>query len=183
MTSPDQDDATLHDDGAPAGVATGSVAEPGGRAGGWSGDASGSVPTAGADATVHQWPTVTLAPWTGAIPPEHPDANFLADVATASLADPLPTLERLSAALDVPVGALARYVLAKWTTAGSEAVLALGPTAIARLSTMAEQVTSAPTEQDRGVAVALLVEQVQWLSHGINDPAATYPGGGVGGTT
>lgn len=136
-------------------------------------DAAGATPD-------DRWPTVTLAPWTGPIPPDHPDANFLADVATASLADPLPTLQSLSSALDVPVGALARYVLAKWTTAGSEAVLALGPTAISRLAAVLDQVAQARTEQDRTAAMEVLVQQVQWLSHGVNDPAGTYPGGGTG---
>lgn len=85
------------------------------------------------------WPRVALAPWVGPVDPDHPDANFLADVATTSLADPMPTLERLSSALDLPVGALARYVLAKWTTAGSEAVLAVGPSAITRIRELVDR--------------------------------------------
>ncbi len=144
------------------------------------------------------WPVVVLVPWTGPVDPDHPDANFLVDIATTSLADPMPTLERLAGALDVPVGALARSVLAKWTTAGSEAVLAVGPSAIARLRDLVDRLVEVEAGLDaaavdanvaaqpdagqeaRRAAIADLVEQVQWLAHGVDDPAATYPGGGAG---
>ncbi|HKJ55358.1 MAG TPA: DUF6027 family protein [Nitriliruptoraceae bacterium] len=157
------------------------------------------------------WPRVALAPWVGPVDPDHPDANFLADVATTSLADPMPTLERLSRALDLPVGALARYVLAKWTTAGSEAVLAAGPSAITRVRELVDRLAdledragagrggessddqrgldgatpgaAATTASDdaagRRAVLADLVEQVQWLAHGVDDPGGTYPGGGA----
>lgn len=124
------------------------------------------------------WPRVTLAPWPGPVPDDHPDANFLADLATFSLADPMPTLERLATALDVPVGALARYVLAKWTTAGSEAVLAVGPSALARLRGTIDRARAAGTEAARLAAWDEVVQQVEWLAHGIDDPAGTYPAGG-----
>ena len=124
-------------------------------------------------------PRVRLDPWPGPVPDDHPDANFLADVATFSLADPLPTLERLAASVDVPVGALARYVLAKWTTSGSEAVLAIGPSALTRLRGIVERAEAAGTDAARLAAYHQLVEQVQWLAHGVDDPVGTYPEGGV----
>jgi hypothetical protein len=124
-------------------------------------------------------PSVRLVPWPGPVPADHPDANFLADVATYSLVDPMPTLERLAAALDVPTGALARYVLAKWTTAGSEALLAVGPSALARLRGIPERAEATDTDAARLAAYHELVAQLEWLAHGVDDPAGTYPAGGV----
>lgn len=123
-------------------------------------------------------PTVELRPWTGPIPDDHPDANFLVDVATYSLADPLATLTRLSGSVGVPVGALARYVLAKWVTAGSDSLLEAGPTALDRMRTLITDAEEAGTDAARLDAWDGLVEQVAWLAHGVDDPVGTYPEGG-----
>jgi hypothetical protein len=54
-------------------------------------------------------------------------AEFRAQVAAARLQDPRPTFENLSAATSVPVEDLEHYALVKFVSAGSEALLALGP--------------------------------------------------------
>lgn len=122
--------------------------------------------------------SVELTPWTGPIDPDHPDANFLVDVATYSLVDPVATLERLSDAVGVPVGALARYVLARWASAGSDSLLEAGPTAIDRLRRLVTEAEEAGTDDARLAAWQGVVEQVSWLGHGLDDPAGTYPEGG-----
>ncbi len=123
-------------------------------------------------------PTMVLAPWTGPIPDDHPDANFLVDVATYSLADPVATLSRLSGSVGVPVGSLARYVLAKWVTAGSDSLLEAGPTALDRMRALIAAAEETGTDAARLAAWEGMVEQVSWLAHGVDDPVGTYPEGG-----
>ena len=62
-----------------------------------------------------------LAPYRDTWPADDLDANFKAEVACYTSADPLPTLENLSRSTGIPVGCLARYILVKWTASGSEA--------------------------------------------------------------
>ena len=60
---------------------------------------------------------LVLGPYRGSRPPDDPDANFRREVAEYSRIDPLPTLEALGADKGIPVGALARFVLARYCTA------------------------------------------------------------------
>ena len=91
-------------------------------------------------------PVVRLERWTGPWPDDDPDANFKADVALYANVDPLTTIENLGRAIDVPVGALVRYVLAKWATGGSGGLLELGPTMTRRLGAVCDRRTRpAPT--------------------------------------
>ena len=53
--------------------------------------------------------------------------DFLAAVAAARLQDPRPTFANLSAFTGASVADLEHYALVKFTTAGSEAILACGP--------------------------------------------------------
>ncbi len=125
-------------------------------------------------------PVLHLVPWTGPFGSDDPDANFKADVATYSLADPLSTLENVSRNLDVPVGALARYVLAKWASGGAEGLLELGPSTVERMRAVVDDAEDADTDEARLAAYRTLAGMVGWLAHGIDDPQATYPHGGAG---
>jgi hypothetical protein len=51
-----------------------------------------------------------------------------------TMLDPLEMLGPLSASTGIPVGALVRYVLARWASAGSESLLIAGPSSIERVS-------------------------------------------------
>ncbi len=124
--------------------------------------------------------TLDLVAWTGPIPDDHPDANFLVDVATYSLADPLATLRRLGDAVGVPVGALARYVLARWVTAGSDSLLEVGPTAVQRMRDHVRAAEEVGTDTARVDAYHAIAEQLAWLGHGLDDAPGTYPDGGAG---
>ena len=68
-----------------------------------------------------------LAPYQDHWAEDDPHANLKADVACYTAADPLPTLENLSDLTGIPVGALARYVLVRYTTSSSDARLAMDP--------------------------------------------------------
>jgi hypothetical protein len=79
------------------------------------------------DVTAHPG-TLELVSWDGPWDPDDPDANFKADVALYSHVDPMTTIDNLAAALNMPAGAVVHYIIARWASAGSGALLELGPT-------------------------------------------------------
>ncbi len=105
-----------------------------------------------------------LRPYRDTWTAEDRHANFKAEVACYTVADPLPTLENLSKGTGIPVECLIRYVLVKWASSGSEALMAMGPIVFRQ---MQEHVEAA--EADGGDAAKLkayqaLKEMVGWLS-------------------
>jgi hypothetical protein len=117
-------------------------------------------------------PVVRLERWAGPWPDSDPDANFKADVALYAKLDPLETIQNLSAALDVPVGAICRYVLAKWATAGSGGLLELGPTMTHRLAAVCDDADAAGTDEARLAAYAQLRDMLRWLRTPLEHPEA-----------
>jgi hypothetical protein len=115
-------------------------------------------------------PTITLEPWAGPWSPEDPDANFKTDVALYSALDPLTTLDQLSSNVGVPLGALVRYVLAKYVTAGSGAALELGPQAIGRLAAFIDEAEAEGTDAARLHAYAGLRDYISWLRIPFDEP-------------
>jgi hypothetical protein len=109
-----------------------------------------------------------VGPW----PEDDPDANFKADIALYSLVDPLTTIGNLSAGVGVPVGAICRYVLAKWASGGSGGLLELGPTMTRRLAAVCEQAESTGTDEARLTAFAQLREMILWLRMPLDHPDA-----------
>lgn len=131
------------------------------------------------DLTDPDAPSVRLVPYRDTWDADDPDANFRADVAAYSRADPLATVRRLCDNLGMPVGAVVRYVLAKWATGGSEAVLELGPSTVDRMRQVVEDAEAAATDAARLAAYQQLAVMVGWLGHGLDDPEGTYPTGGA----
>ena len=115
-------------------------------------------------------PTVVLERWTGPWEPDDPDANFKSDVALYTTTDPLATIEGLSTNLDIPVGAIVRYVLAKWATGGSGGLLELGPTMTRRLADVCDRAEAAGTDEARLDAYRQLRDMVQWLRLPLDQP-------------
>ena len=114
--------------------------------------------------------TVVLEGWTGPWAADDPDANFKSDVALYALVDPLTTVSNLSRALDVPVGALCHYVLAKWATAGSGGLLELGPTTTRRLAAVCDEAEAVGTDAARLDAYQVLRAQLSWLRLPLDQP-------------
>ncbi len=108
-------------------------------------------------------PTVELIRWDGPWSPDDPDANLKSDVALYTKLDPLTTLTTLSANTGIPVGALVRYVLARWASAGSEALLAAGPSVVERMWQTIEEAEAADTDESRLQAYDVLRQMVSWL--------------------
>jgi heme-degrading monooxygenase HmoA len=113
---------------------------------------------------------VLIRPWTGPWPDDDPDANFKSDVALYSRLDAMSTVRNLGAALDIPVGGLVRYVLAKWASGGSSALMELGPAAVNRLWEPIERAESDGTDASRLTAYDELRQYISWLKVPLDDP-------------
>jgi len=107
--------------------------------------------------------TVEIAAWSGPWETEDPDANFKHEVALYAGADPLATLETLSANLGIPVGGLVHYVLARWASDGSATLLELGPRMVERLWDHVERAEAAGDDAARLVAYDALRQMLAWL--------------------
>jgi hypothetical protein len=115
-------------------------------------------------------PVVRLVRWTGPWDDDDPDANLKADVALYSRLDPLATLDGLSRNVGLPVGALARYVLARYATSGSGGLLEIGPSMVNRLWEPIEEAESTGTETARLAAYHQLRQMVEWLRFPLEHP-------------
>lgn len=119
---------------------------------------------------------VTLETYSVAFSEGDKDANFKHDVATYSRLDPMPALDRMSRNLDIPVGALVRYVLARWTTSGSDALLEVGPLVVRQMGMLIGQAEDEGTEEARLKAYEGLRQIVSWLSIPLDNPNWQTPG-------
>lgn len=106
---------------------------------------------------------IVLERYAGPWDADDPDANFKREVAEYTRVDPLETLTALSAGTGIPVGALVRYVLVKWTAEGSEALLALGPRTVERLWGVVAEAEATGTDEARLAAYDVLRQMVSWL--------------------
>ena len=122
------------------------------------------------DSSVPETPTLVLTPWNGTWDTDDPDANFKEEVVAYGLLDPLETLDGLSKRLGIPVGGLARYVLAKWATGGSEGMLHVGGTTVQRMHTTCQTAEKRDTVEARLAAYDELRQIVDWLRVPIEDP-------------
>ena len=107
-----------------------------------------------------------LRPYRDHWPADDPHANFKSEVASYTTTDPLPTLERLSAATGIPVGCLIRYVLVKWAASGSEALLAMTPIVFQQMREHVERAELAGSDEARLRAYAALRDIARWLQAG-----------------
>ena len=107
--------------------------------------------------------SIELIRWSGSWPDDDPDANFKADVALYTMLDPLETLRPLSDSTGIPVGALVRYVLARWTSAGAESLLSAGPSVIERMASVFAEAEQADSTEARLAAYDVVRQMVAWL--------------------
>ncbi len=120
--------------------------------------------------------TILLEPYEATWPPDDPDAGFRSLVAEYSRIDPLPTLEVLSRNKRIPLGALARFVLARYCTSGSDALLEMGPRVVRQMDGIVREAEAAGTDEARLKAYAALKAIVSWLQVPLDD-AEWRPGG------
>lgn len=119
-------------------------------------------------------PTIRLDRWDATWPDDDPHANFKSDVVLYGKLDPLVTLRGMSANLDIPVGALARYVLARWATGGSGGLLEVGPVMVHRLWEPIAEAERLDSDSERLRAYHQLREMLAWLKLPLDDPSV-YP--------
>ena len=106
---------------------------------------------------------VRLVRWTGPWSDDDPNANFKADIALYASVDPMTTLRGMSGAMNLPEGAVVRYALAKYATAGSGGLLELGPSMVHRLWEPVESAEKAGTDEARLAAYDQLRQMLEWL--------------------
>jgi hypothetical protein len=124
------------------------------------------------NATEDDVPVIMLERWRGATWPEDDrHANFKTEVKSYCLLDPLVTLRGMSRNLDIPIGVLARYVLAKWATGGSGGLLELGPVMVHRLWEPIEKAEEADSDPQRLAAYHQLRQMICWLKIPLDDPS------------
>ena len=114
--------------------------------------------------------TIELVGWQGSWPDDDPDANFRSDVALYALVDPLSTIRNLGRDLDIPIGALCHYVLAKWATQGSGGLLELGPTMAHRPGGICDDAEAIGTDEARLDAYEQLRGLISWLQVPLDHP-------------
>jgi hypothetical protein len=117
-------------------------------------------------------PVVQLDRWDGPWAPDDPDANFKADVALYSTQDPLVTIRNLADNLGLPLGAVVRYVLAKWASGGSGGLLELGPVMSRRLLEPITAAEAADSDDARLAAYDQLRQMVTWLNLPLEDDSS-----------
>lgn len=93
-------------------------------------------------------------------------ANFKADVACYTAADPMPTLQNLSRATGIPVECLVRYVLVKYAASGSDALLAMEPVVFGQMKQHVDIAETEGTPEARLRAYDALKAMVSWLGAG-----------------
>ena len=98
------------------------------------------------------------------------DANFKRDVVLYTKEDPMPTVSRLSRNLDIPEGAVIRYVLCKWAASGSDALLETGSNMVNKMSDILEQAEQYDTPHARLEAYQSLRKIVSWLRVPLDNP-------------
>ena len=94
---------------------------------------------------------------------DDPHANFKEEVALYSMVDPLPTLENLSKDTGIPVPALIRYILVKYTASGSDAVLAMTPYVLRQMQGHIDKAEAANTTEAQLAAYDALRQMIYWL--------------------
>ena len=117
----------------------------------------------------HPPEVVTLERWTGPVDDGDPHANFKREVASGALVDPLPTLRNLATFVGLPLGAVCRHALVKWTSAGSDALLEVGPAWVHRLAGPVARAEAEGTDEARLAAYEDLRGLLGWLAAGVDE--------------
>ncbi len=114
--------------------------------------------------------TLVLEAYEGSWPDDDPDAGFRSMVREYSRLDPLVTLETLSRNKNIPLGALVKFILARYSASGSEALMEMGPLVVRQMADIVKQAEDEATDRARLEAYAALKAIVSWLQVPVSDP-------------
>ncbi len=115
---------------------------------------------------------VLLEPFEGPWAEDDRNANFKQQVALYSKSDPLTTLARMSRSQDIPVGVLARFILAKWASSGSDGLLEIGPRVVRQMQDVVAKAEAGGTPEARLEAYESLRQIVSWLAVPLEETVA-----------
>jgi hypothetical protein len=101
-------------------------------------------------------------------PADDPHANFKAEVACYTVADPLPTLRNLSRGTGIPMECLIRYVLVKYAASGSETLLAMDPIVFRQMREHVARAEEDGSQAAKLKAYAALKDMIAWLNPGLS---------------
>jgi len=87
----------------------------------------------------------------------------------------------LSRNKQIPLGALARFILARYGTSGSDALLEIGPRVVRQMGEIVREAEAAGSDDARRRAYAALKAIIAWLQVPLDDPD-WRPGGRVAQT-
>ena len=76
----------------------------------------------------------------------------------------------LSESIDVPVGAIVHYVLARWASEGASGLLELGPTLSRRLDKVCADAEADGSDEARLAAYEQLRQMISWLNYPLDHP-------------
>ena len=107
-----------------------------------------------------------LRPFRDSWPADDPHANFKAEVAGYTSADPMPTLENLSRGTGIPVECLIRYVLVKYAASGADALLAMRPVVLRQMEDHVSTAERDGSDEARLRAYEALKAMIGWLALG-----------------
>jgi Family of unknown function (DUF6027) len=114
--------------------------------------------------------TITIEGWRGPWPDDDKDTNLKADIALYAHVDPLHTVRGLSDSINVPVGAIVHYVLARWASEGASGLLELGPTLSRRLQAVCADAEAIDSTEARLAAYDQLRQVISWLNYPLDHP-------------
>jgi hypothetical protein len=126
---------------------------------------------------------VRLEQWNGPWAQDDSNANFKAEVSLYAHCDPMTTIRGLADAVGLPVGALVHYVLARYATTGSGALLELGPTMVDRMWEPIADAEAADDDEIRLAVYGQLREMISWLRAPLVDPSLAESAYRSGGST
>ena len=98
------------------------------------------------------------------------DANFKQELATYSRVDPMPTIETMSRNLGIPVGAIVRYILARWASSGSASLLEVGPRVVRQMADIVAEAESSGEPETKLQAYEKMAQIISWLNVPLADP-------------
>jgi hypothetical protein len=98
------------------------------------------------------------------------DSNFKQELATYSRVDPMPTIETMSRNLGIPVGAIVRYILARWASSGSASLLEVGPRVVRQMADIVAEAESAGEPEAKLQAYEKMAQIISWLNVPLADP-------------
>ena len=110
-----------------------------------------------------------LYPYSDSWEENDPHANFKADVALYTVADPLPTMDGLSQDTGIPVPCLIRYILVKYAASNADTLLAMGPLVLYQMEQHIAAAEAEGSDQARLKAYDALRQIVSWLRAGMGD--------------